>query len=83
MISISAGLHRIGRCAGGRPNSRPKLGTTCSDFDAVFCSMTGSYLLPVILQKAASKSEQVVPSFGLSSADPPHNGQCDASPLKC
>ena len=44
--------------------------------------MTGSHLLPVILQKPASESEQVVPSFGLSSADPPHNGQCDASPLK-
>ena len=45
--------------------------------------MTGSHLLPVMLQKPASKSEQVVPSFGLSSADPPHNGQGDASPLKC
>ena len=69
---------------GGSAELRPKLGTTCSDSDAGFCRMTGSRWLPVMLQKTASKSEQVATHdqhfSGLASHWPLCGGSAELTP---
>ena len=69
---------------GGSTELRPKLGTTCSDSDAGFCRMTGSRWLPVMLQKSASKSEQVATHdqhfSGLASPWPLCGGSAELRP---